>query len=86
MELHKKCELGVPGFAKGLECSLRVSRFFEGAREKFRETIVIGRCNFRVSREQVAVIFTRLRIGASQVQWMEIWRGDAGILDGVFRG
>ena len=72
MELHKKCELGVPGFAKGLKGSLRVSRFFEGAREKLRETKVIGRCNFRAWREQVSVIFVRLRRGAAQVQWTEI--------------
>jgi hypothetical protein len=86
MELHKKCELSVPGFAKGLKCSLRVSRFFEGAREKLRETIVIGRCNFRVWREQVSVIFARLRRGAPQVEWIEIWCGDVSILGGVFWG
>jgi hypothetical protein len=86
MELHKKCELGVPGFAKGLKGSLRVSRFFEGAREKLRGTMLIGRCNFRVWREQVAVIFMRLRRGAAQDQWMEIWCGGAGILGGVFWG
>lgn len=86
MELHKKCELGVPGFAKGLKCSLRVSRFFEGARKKLRETIVVGRCNFRVWREQVAVIFMHLRRCAAQVQWTEIWCGDVGIVEGVFWG
>jgi hypothetical protein len=72
--------------AKSLKGSLRVSRFFEGAREELRETIVIGRCNFRVSREEVAVVFTRLRRGGSQVQWIEFWRGDAGIVEGIFWG
>jgi hypothetical protein len=72
--------------AKTLKGSLRISRFFEGAREKFRETIVIGRCNFRVSREQVAVIFTLLQTEVSQVQWIEFWRGDAGGFGGVFAG
>src|SRR5580700_3822548 len=70
--------------AKTLKGSLRVSRFFEGAREELRETIVIGRCSFRVSREQVAVIFTLLRTEVSQVQWIEFWRDDAGALDDVF--
>ena len=47
---------------------------------------MIGRCNFRVSREQVAVVFTHLRIDGSQVQWIDIWRGDAAVFDGDFRG
>jgi hypothetical protein len=56
--------MGSGRFAKTLKGSLRISRFFEGAREKLRETMVIGRCNFRASREQVAVIFAPLRIHA----------------------
>jgi hypothetical protein len=50
--------MGGVRFAKTLKCSLRISRFFEGAREKLRETIVVGRCNLRASQEVVAVIFT----------------------------
>jgi hypothetical protein len=76
----------IQGFAKSLKCSFRISRFFEGAREKFRETVVIGRCNFHTWRRVVAVIFARVQFSASQVQWIAVWCVGLGIFDGVFRG
>jgi hypothetical protein len=85
LELQQKKRNDARGFTKSLKRSLRISRFFEGAREKFRETIVIGRCNFHAWREVVAVIFARSQIGVSQVQWIAVWCAELGILDGVFR-
>jgi hypothetical protein len=47
LELRFCGGLGSGHCAKTLKCSLRISHFFEGVREKFRETLVFGRCNFR---------------------------------------
>jgi hypothetical protein len=67
LELQQKKRNDARGFTKSLKRSLRISRFFEGAREKLRETIVIGRRNFHTWREVVAVIFARVQFSASQV-------------------
>jgi hypothetical protein len=40
-----------------VKCWLRISRFFERPRDKLRETLRFGRCNFRAWPEVVAVIF-----------------------------
>jgi hypothetical protein len=46
--------MGSVRFAKTLKGSLRISRFFEGVRERFRETLVFGRGNLRASQERFA--------------------------------
>jgi len=86
LEFHKKMRMDACGFTKSRKCSFRISRFFEGAREKFHEKIVFGHGNFRAWKNWLVWNFARLRMSADQVLWIQFCGAQAEHICVIFQG